>query len=122
MKKTLKVGQIIGAYMVFTSPKYSKADMDINVAMWFMRNGREFETVRDIFEVKRKALFDAIAIEDKKKSKSVPKDKMPEYEAEIIKVIEDEVEVEVCMMSLQALQDFVITPSDLSAIEIAIEG
>ena len=120
MKKTLTVGQVLAAIMIFHHEKYGRADMDINVAMWFIRNARELEDVRSVFEEKRNKAFDSLAEEQKDGTKEVSKENMPAFEHDIQNLLEEEVDVDLFMIDMETLKDFTISPADLAAIEIAI--
>ena len=119
MKEKLKVGNAVGASMVFGSQKYARVDMDINVAMWFIRNANELEDIRALFEEKRRKLFNEYSIV-KDKKRHVPKNKMPDFEEKISELMEEEIEVECHKISISALKDLKIAPMDLAAIKFAI--
>lgn len=120
MKTTMSVGQIIEASLVFSNPRYADQEMDMSISMWVMRNGKACGEVHKMFEDKRIALFEEIAIKDKDEKKAIPDEKMPEYKETLEKLFEEEVEIEISMMAVQALDALKITPMDLRAIMFTI--
>ena len=111
----LSVSNIVAASLIFSNNKYAKADMDINVALWFLRNGKALSEVHELFEVKRTKVFEEFAI-----NKEIPDNKLEAFRNELTGYLIEEVDIEVCMITTKALRDIKISPADLSVIMFAI--
>lgn len=116
----MKVANIVEAAMVFGSNRYAKAEMDMNAAMWFMRNGKACGEVHAVFDSKRKTVFESFAIKNKEDKLEVPVNDMEAYQSLVMDLLDEEVEIEVVMIAVQALSTVQITPMDLSVIMFAI--
>lgn len=118
----MKVSHIIAASKVFGKQEYASKPASIKLSLWFARNGKNTGEIAQTFVDASKAAFHNFAIRPEDGAElMVPKDKMPEYEAAINDLLNEEVELEVYKIKAEDFGDFEISPVDTFSILYAIE-
>ena len=117
----MAVGDVVAAAQVFADPAYSRKAMDMNISMWFLRNGKVCSEVHTAFTDNRQAIFDEMATEENEENKMViPEKNLEEYRERLVDLLKQEVEIEVIPIAAEALKDLQIAPLQLKAIVYAI--
>ena len=115
----LKVSQVINAIKPLT--KINAPDLPIAVSMRLIDIMDKLGPVLEAFEARRKPLFDSYAVlsdpKNKRSKKEVPPKQRAKFNAEIQKIIDEEIEVPIAPLSLDDLEGVKISSSELRLIK-----
>jgi len=114
----MNVSQVVNSQE--TLNKLVGFELPIGIAHKLSKTLKEVESVLELFDTKRKALFDKLGKESDD-GMIIPEDNVAEYNETIQTILDEEVEVDFSLVKAEDLGDIKLSVKDLNSLDWLIE-